>query len=363
VRAGRGYLSKEVAAEFAAAATASSRSEQIVATDAPKTKLMNINRRLADMRHENVMVIVALLYAVLVWLVFFRLKLLPWSWFTGTVTVLVGVLLCTVFVGLLSHLAPTGRVTVVSHVVEVTPNVSGQITEIPAQPNQLVKAGTVLFKIDPTPYEAQIRKINAQLKFQELRFAQMRQLQAGGSGRSFDVEQRQAEVEQLRAQLDAAKYDLDQTTIRAPSDGYVGILSLTKGDRAAPLKSVMSFIVSDGIKLVGIFSQNGFQTIKPGAQVQFALSSNPGHLYTSTIGDIVSGVGEGQIASSGMLARVSSLPMTMEYPALIRRPKEIDDFALRPGMSGTATVYAANSAPLDTIGWVLLYVRALALYL
>lgn len=309
------------------------------------------------------MVIVAVLYAIIVWLVFFKFKLLPWNWLTGTVTVLVGVLLCTVFVGLLSHLAPTGRVTVISHVVEVTPNVSGQITDVPVQPNQLVKAGTVLFTIDPTPYEAQVRKIEAQLKFQDLRLAQMQQLQAGGSGRGFDVEQRQAEVEQLRAQLDAAKYDLDQTTIRAPADGYVSSLSLNKGDRAAPLKSVMSFIVSDRIQLVGIFSQNGFQTIKPGAKIQFALSNNPGHLYTSTIGDIVSGVGEGQIASSGTLARVTALPMTAEYPALINQPEEIDASALRPGMSGTATVYAPSSAPLDTIGWILLYARALTLYL
>jgi multidrug resistance efflux pump len=188
-------------------------------------------------------------------------------------------------------------------------------------------------------------------------------LAANSSGRAFDVEQRQAEVDQLRAQLDKAKYDLDQTTIRAPGDGYVSILTLNRGDRATPSKSVMSFIVSDGIQLVGIFSQNGFQTIKPGAQVQFALSNNPGHLYSSTIGDIVSGVGEGQIASSGTLARVTSLPMTTEYPALIKRPKEIDSFTLRPGMSGTATIYAPNSRPLDMIGWILLYGRALALYL
>lgn len=309
------------------------------------------------------MVIVAILYAIVVWLVFFKLKLLPWNWFTGTVTVLVGVILCAVFVGLLSHLAPTGRVTVISHVVEVTPNVSGQITDVPVQPNQLVKAGTILFAIDPTPYEAQVRKIEAQLKFQDLRLAQMQQLQAGGSGRGFDVEQRQAEAEQLRAQLDAAKYDLDQTTIRAPADGYVSSLALNKGDRAAPLKSVMSFIVSDRIQLVGIFSQNGFQTIKPGAKIQFALSNNPGHLYSSTIGDIVSGVGEGQIGSSGMLARVTALPMTTEYPVLINRPQKIGPSTLRPGMSGTATVYAPNSAPLDTIGWLLLYARALTLYL
>lgn len=309
------------------------------------------------------MVIVAILYSIVVWLVFFRLKLLPWNWFTGTVTVLVGLLLCAIFVGLLSYHAPAGRVAVMGHVVEVTANVSGPITEISVQPNQLVKAGTVLFKIDLTPYDAQVRKIDAQLNFQELRLAQMKQLQAGGSGRSFDVEQRQAEADQLQAQLDAAKYDLEQTTIRAPDDGYVSALTLNKGDRATPLKSVMSFIVSDGIQLVGIFSQNGFQTIKPGAKVQFALSNNPGHLYSSTIGDIVSGVGEGQIATSGVLARVTSLPMTTEYPALIIRPKEIDASALRPGMSGTATVYAPDSSPLDKIGWLLLYGRALALYL
>jgi RND family efflux transporter MFP subunit len=309
------------------------------------------------------MLIVALLYAILVWLIFFKLRWLRWGWDTGTVTVILGMLLCTVFVGLLSYLVPTGRVTVISRVVEVTPNVSGQITEISVPPNQLVKSGTILFRIDPTPYEAQVRTIEAQLKFQMLRLSQMQQLQASSSGRAFDVEQRQAEVDQLQAQLDKARYDLDQTIILAPADGYVGTLTLNKGDRATSSKSVMSFILADATRLVGIFSQNGFQTIKPGARVQFALSNNPGHLYTSTIAETASGIGEGQIASSGTLTRVTSLPMTTEYPAVIERPKDIEAAALRPGMSGTATVYAPDSKPLDTIGWILLYGRALTLYL
>jgi multidrug resistance efflux pump len=186
------------------------------------------------------MVIVAALYAILVWLIFFKLRWLRWGWGSGTVTVVLGMVLCAVFVGFLSYLAPTGRVTVISRVVEVTPNVSGQITEIPVSPNQLVKADTVLFKIDPALYEAQVRTIDAQLKFQELRLSQMTQLQASSSGRAFDVEQRQAEVDQLRGQRDKAQYDLDQTTIRAPADGYVSALTLNKGDRATPSKSVMS---------------------------------------------------------------------------------------------------------------------------
>jgi RND family efflux transporter MFP subunit len=309
------------------------------------------------------MVTVAVLYAIFVWLIFFKLRWLRWGGGTGTVTVILGMLLCAVFVGFLSYLVPAGRVTVISRVVEVTPNVSGQITEISVSPNQLVKAGAVLFKIDPTPYEAQVRTIDAQLKFQELRLSQMVQLQASSSGRAFDVEQRQAEVDQLRGQHDKAQYDLDQTTITAPADGYVGTLTLNRGDRATPTKSVMSFVLADATRLVGIFYQNGFQTIKPGARVQFALLNNPGHLYSSTIEEIAAGVGEGQIASSGTLARVTSLPMTSEYPVLIERPRDIEPSTLRPGMSGTATVYAPNSAPLDTIGWLLLYGRALMLYL
>ncbi|MGM4892023.1 HlyD family secretion protein [Tardiphaga sp. 839_C3_N1_4] len=307
--------------------------------------------------------IVAILYVLVVWLLFVKLKWLRWGWGAGIVTVLIGIVVCAIFAGFLSYLAPTARVVVISRVVEVTPNVSGPIVDVPVKANELVKADAVLFKIDPTPFEAQVRLIEAQLGFQDLRLAQMKQLQAGSAGRAFDVEERQSEVDQLKAQLDKAKYDLDQTTIRAPADGYVASLALSKGDRATSSKAALSFVVSDAIQLIGIFSQNGYQTIKPGVRVQFALSNNPGHLYSTTIGDVVSGVGEGQIAASGAMTKVTSLPMTSEYPALINRPKDIEPTALRPGMSGTATAYAPNSAPFDFFGWALLYGRALALYL
>jgi hypothetical protein len=53
--------------------------------------------------------------------------------------------------------------------------------------------------------------------------------------------------------------------------------------------------------------------------------------------------------------------MTAEYPALINWPAELDASTLRPGIAGTATVYAPDSTPLDLIGWLLLYARAFAL--
>lgn len=103
--------------------------------------------------------------------------------------------------------------------------------EVPVEPNTPLKAGDILFRLDPTPYEAQVQALQAQLKFQELRLAQLEQLQAKGTGRAFDVEEHQAEVDELKAKLAGAQWNLDKTVVRAPADGYVTNLALRKGAR------------------------------------------------------------------------------------------------------------------------------------
>ena len=89
--------------------------------------------------------------------------------------------------------APQGAALVVRNSVQIVPNVAGEVTEVPVEPNKPLKAGDVLFKIDPVPYQAQVDSIGAQVKFEELRLSQMTQLQLSDAGRAFDVEQRQAE--------------------------------------------------------------------------------------------------------------------------------------------------------------------------
>ena len=243
-----------------------------------------------------------------------------------------------------------------------------------------MKAGTILFRIDPAPFEYKLKELNAKLieaqqsakQLQanieaaaadvqaitaQLNFAQQRRddterLARSNATSQFNLQDAQRQVDtlqaqlistkahetsarlaeasqidgvntsvsQLTAELDNAKWELDQTTVRAPADGYVTFMALTVGDRAVPLKSAVAFIVLKDIQIVGIFPQVGFHAIKPGAQVQFVFADDPLRMYTSTIGQIVRGVGEGQVAASGTLARVSSLPMTMEYPVQINIP-------------------------------------------
>ena len=138
--------------------------------------------------------------------------------------------------------APSGSAVVVRNSVQIIPSVSGEVTDVPVVANTPVKEGDILFRIDAGPYEAQVRAIAAQLKFAELRLGQFSELQRREAGRAFDVQQRETEVAQLRAQLDGAKWNLDKTTVRAPADGYVTNLALRKGARITTQNAVMAFI-------------------------------------------------------------------------------------------------------------------------
>ena len=93
--------------------------------------------------------------------------------------------------------------------------------------------------------------------------------------------------------------------IRAPADGYVTLITASVGDRALQARSTMSFIVEDEITLLGLFSQNGFQTVKDGALVDIVFDNVPGHVYHARVIGVPKGIGQGQVAVSGTLARTT----------------------------------------------------------
>ena len=174
--------------------------------------------------------------------------------------------------------APQGAALVVRNSVAIVPDVAGEVTEVPVTANTPLKAGDVLFRIDPTPFDAQVKAIEAQLKLSDTRLSQMTQLFERDSGRGFDVEQRQSEVDQLKAQLEGAQWNLDKTVVRAPADGYVTNIALRKGARVAnlPLAPVMAFIdTSDTIIGVEI-AQIDARYVRPGQAVEITFKFMPG---------------------------------------------------------------------------------------
>jgi multidrug resistance efflux pump len=304
------------------------------------------------------MLIILCLYIVALWLVFSKYKLVRWGWLSGTISLLVGGFILATFLALFNYLTPSGRVTVTGRVVEVMPNVTGQIVTIPVKPNVPVKINDVLFQIDPAPFQykvaqlqaslaaakqnveilkanydqatANVTGLTAQVAFNTKRNEDIQKLAAEGANTAFQAQDRQNQYEtvlaqlnvakaaqqsaklaldseiggvnttvaQTQAQLDDAVWELSQTTVRAPADGYVTVVALTVGDRALQARSVLSFIVEKEITLVGLFSQNGFQTIKEGAAVDIVFDNVPGRIYHARIVAIPKGIGQGQLAGN-----------------------------------------------------------------
>jgi len=260
--------------------------------------------------------------------------------------------------------APQGTAIVVRNSVAIVPDVAGEVTEVPVAANVPLKAGDILFRIDPVPYQAQVDAIEAQLKLSNTRLAQMTTLFERDSGRGFDVEQRQSEVDQLKAQLDSAKWNLDKTTVRAPGDGYVTNVALRKGARVAnlPLTPVMAFIdTSDTIVGVEI-PQNDARYIRPGQPVEITFKFMPGKVYGGKVESVLQAIATGQVQTSGTAAT----PKTIQAAPFVARVV-LDDAAfarsLPAGSVGEAAIYTDRLKPTHVVRRVLLRQTAILNYI
>jgi RND family efflux transporter MFP subunit len=282
-------------------------------------------------------------------------RIVPWNAFWKTSPVIV---LALLLFGLLIPMgwgAPQGTAIVVRNAVSIVPDVAGEVADVPVVANAPLRAGDVLFKIDPTPYEAQVKTIDAQLKLSKTRLAQMTQLFERDSGRGFDVEQRQSEVDQLSGELEGAQWNLDKTVVRAPADGYVTNLALRKGARVAnlPLSPVMAFIDTSST-IVGVeINQIDARYVAPGQEVEVTFKFAPGQIYVGKVESVLQAIATGQVQTSG----TAVAPKAIEAAPFVLRVKLDDaDVArnLPAGAAGTAAIYTDHLKPTHLVRRVIL---------
>jgi RND family efflux transporter MFP subunit len=285
--------------------------------------------------------IVVLLNVYLVLLfILVKLKIVPFNLFWKISPVIVFLLL---MIGLFIPMnwgAPQGTELVVRNSVAVVPNVAGEVTDVPIEPNKPIKANDVLFKIDPVPFQSQVDALGAQLKFAELRLSQMTQLQRADTGRAFDVEQRQSEVDQFRAQFEGAKWNLEQTVVRAPADGYVTNLALRKGACVAslPLSPVMAFIDTSDT-LIGVeIQQIDARYIRPGQFVEATFKFFPGKVFSGKVEAVLQALSTGQTQVSGQAVTPRQI---QSAPFVVRIRLDDADVArqLPAGSTGDAAIF------------------------
>lgn len=109
-------------------------------------------------------VILLLIYSFFVWLIFKKLKWLPWNMTSQVIVVTIPIIGIATMILFLNIFAPSSHdVRVINYVVQVVPRVTGRVIEVPVEPNRPVKKGDVLFRIDPVPFEIQVRAAEAKV--------------------------------------------------------------------------------------------------------------------------------------------------------------------------------------------------------
>src|SRR5262245_32417868 len=175
-----------------------------------------------------------------------------------------------------------------------------------------------------------------------------------------------AAVAQIRAQLDNAKWELDQTTIRSPCDGYVVNLQLRPGAFVGRTRQahVMTLVEADG-QVVAFYNQNELHQVQAGNEVEFALKTMPGRIIKGKVDSVIWAQGQGTMLPSGDLPNpllVQNQPpgkFAVKFDVAERDRK----LFLAAGAHGDVAIYTDNLHAVHIIRKVILRVGSYLNYL
>ena len=344
------------------------------------------------------------IYGFFVWLIFFKFKWLPWNFTTQVITITLPIVAMMALFLLLNISAPaTDDVRAMNYVIPIVPRITGQVTEVPIEPNRPIKKGDVLFKIDPVPFEAAVKAAEATLQgakdqrnnaankkaaltprieLAKKRVEQFTALAATGAGKRADLEQAQSDLgnleseflaadateSQARAQISKseadlinAKYDLDGCVHRAPANGRVTNLALRPGVRATTVtaNAVMSFIQEDDPWLLVFYRQNELRYVEPGDEAEIYMKVYPGRIIKCKVDSILWATAQGQMPISGWVGTTAGLGLLDDRIAvrLLTDGKD-KDFFLAAGARGQGAIYTNDITAIQILRRVIVRIAA-----
>jgi RND family efflux transporter MFP subunit len=177
-----------------------------------------------------------------------------------------------------------GRVR--AEIVNVAPDVSGAVVELPVKDNQLVRKGDLLMQIDPSHYEIAVeqaqaavaaRKAELQMKRDDARRrADMDSLVVSKESQenaAHTASAAEAAYQQALAALDAAKLNLARTRVVSPVDGYVTNLNVFRGDYATAGAAKLAIVDSHSFWVYGYFEETKLPHLHIGDKAEVRLMS------------------------------------------------------------------------------------------
>jgi multidrug resistance efflux pump len=261
----------------------------------------------------------------------------------------------------------TQQARVQALVVPVAAEVAGRVTRVLARNNQMVKAGAVLFEVDPEQYQIAVERARAELESTRrqiaastagidsaqasLRAAQANELRSQQDRERLErlyredpgtislrrlevsrathvqaisqVAAARAEVQRAREQqggsdeqnallrsaataLEKAELDLAHTRVRARSPGLITDLRTDVGQFAAAGTPLMTLITIQDVWISAQMTENNLGRLKPDTPVAIVLDALPGQVLEGRVRSVGYGVSVGQSTAPGTLPTVEN---------------------------------------------------------
>ena len=221
--------------------------------------------------------------------------------------------------------------------------------------------------------ETDLKSLEAQLDSARGVLAQARGAQSQAAASERQVRERlagkvgaeYAPVAQVRAQLENARWQLEQTTVVAPADGYAINVQLRAGSFTAafPITPAMTF-VENTYQVIALYDQNELYQVEPGNEAEFYLPTNPGHIFKAKVDSIVWAQGQGQVANTSVLPTTGNAPVPPgRFPVKLVLDERDSDAFLPAGAIGHGAIYTEHAAFLHILRKVLLRVSTKLDYL
>jgi multidrug resistance efflux pump len=170
------------------------------------------------------------------------------------------------------------------------------------------------------------------------------------------------EVRETMAQLDRARWELDQTVVRAPGGGYVPQVILKPGQMATPLplSPLMVFIPDGRPVLVASFDQKAVSGITPGTHGEAVFKAYPGRSFKVTVRHVLPAIREGEMDAGGKL--LSTTPVhghgSDDIPVLFDYDDDVAGLNLPAGSQASVAVYTDRVHALSIVRKIILRMKS-----
>ncbi|HVQ05555.1 MAG TPA: biotin/lipoyl-binding protein [Burkholderiaceae bacterium] len=195
--------------------------------------------------------------------------------------------------------------------------------------------------------------------------AQVNGEQASVAGARAQLATAKAQVDSSRAAVASAQWDLDQTAVYAPTNGYAINVQLRPGSFvvAMPLAPAMTF-VEETYQVIALYAQNELVLVKPGDEAEFAINTIPGQIIKAKVDSVVWAQGQGQILQSGAVPQTGGYPQAPgRFPVKFTVIDPDGKLFLAAGAVGHGAIYTEHGALVHIIRKVIVRVGTITDYL